>query len=76
MASTATQNPRAGLCTKYSRLTGSKTVTEIAEKVYPSGLTMAEAEDLHKQLLEGTRIFGGIALFAHLLAYVWSPWLH
>jgi light-harvesting protein B-800-850 beta chain len=51
-------------------------VTDDPNKVYPTGLTLAEAEDIHKYLIEGTRIFGGMAVFAHLLAYVWSPWLH
>jgi light-harvesting protein B-800-850 beta chain len=51
-------------------------MTEDPNKVYSSGLTLGEAEDLHKHIIEGTRIFGAMALFAHLLAYVWSPWMH
>jgi light-harvesting protein B-800-850 beta chain len=46
------------------------------EKVYPSGLTMAEAEELHKYLWQGTKIFGAVSLVAHLLTYASSPWLH
>jgi light-harvesting protein B-800-850 beta chain len=45
-------------------------------KVYPTGLTLAEAEELHGHVINGTRIFGGVAVVAHVLAYVYSPWLH
>ncbi len=46
------------------------------DKVYPTGLTFAEAEELHKHIIEGTRAFGVIALFAHFFAAIFSPWLH
>jgi light-harvesting protein B-800-850 beta chain len=45
-------------------------------RVWPSGLTLAEAEELHEHVIEGTRIFGVIAAFAHILAYIYTPWLH
>jgi light-harvesting protein B-800-850 beta chain len=45
-------------------------------KVWPTGLTEAESEDLHRHIIQGTQIFGAIAAFAHLLAYIYSPWLH
>ncbi len=45
-------------------------------KVYPTGLTLAEAEELHSHVINGTRIFGAAAILAHLLAYVLTPWLH
>jgi light-harvesting protein B-800-850 beta chain len=44
-------------------------------KVYPSGLTLAEAEELHGHVINGTRIFGAIAVVAHILSYLLTPWL-
>jgi len=45
-------------------------------KVYPTGLILAEAEELHGHVINGTRIFGAAAVFAHFLAYALTPWLH
>jgi light-harvesting protein B-800-850 beta chain len=45
------------------------------DKVWPTGLTLREAEEVHSYLIDGTRVFGVIALIAHLLVAVTTPWL-
>lgn len=45
-----------------------------ANKVWPTGLTVAEAEELHTYVINGFRIFVGIALVAHVLVYAAHPW--
>lgn len=45
------------------------------DKVWPTGLTLAEAEEVHRHLIDGTRVFGFIALLAHILVFMYTPWL-
>ena len=45
------------------------------DKVWPTGLTLREAEEVHSYLIDGTRVFGVIALIAHILVAVSTPWL-
>jgi light-harvesting protein B-800-850 beta chain len=44
-------------------------------RVWPTGLTLPEAEELHRHVIDGARIFFAIAAFAHILAFAFSPWL-
>ena len=45
------------------------------DKVWLTGLTLKEAEEVHSHLIDGTRVFGVIAVIAHLLVAVSTPWL-
>ncbi|MEN7341802.1 MAG: light-harvesting protein [Pseudomonadota bacterium] len=42
---------------------------------WPTGLTLGEAEELHKHIIDGTRVFFFISASAHVLVAVLTPWL-
>lgn len=45
------------------------------DRVWPTGLTIRESEELHKHVIDGARVFFVISLIAHTLVYMYSPWL-
>jgi len=57
------------------RLGAPQVVSHFSSQASLTGLNMEEAEDLHRNLIQGTQFFGFIAVIAHLLAYIYSPWL-
>lgn len=53
----------------------SKSLSASTTRMTLTGLSIKEAEELHRNLVQGTIFFGMIAVLAHLLAYIYSPWL-
>ena len=40
-----------------------------------TGLSESEAQEFHKYFIQGFGIFTGIAVFAHILVWMWRPWI-
>jgi hypothetical protein len=40
-----------------------------------SGLTDGEAREFHSIFVQSFLIFVGVAVVAHILAWIWRPWL-
>lgn len=47
----------------------------MAEEKSLSGLSEAEAKEFHKMFVISFLIFLAIAITAHVLAWMWRPWL-
>lgn len=44
------------------------------EKKYPSGLTEAEAKEVHGYFVTSFLIFVAVSVAAHVLVWMWRPW--
>lgn len=40
-----------------------------------TGLTDKEAQEFHKIFITSFAVFTAIAVFAHLLVWIWRPWI-
>lgn len=49
-------------------------MSDDTDRVWPTGLTMHEAEEVHRQMIDGTRIFGLLSILAHVLVGIYTPW--
>ncbi len=47
----------------------------MSDRVWPTGLTLKEAEEVHKHIIDGTRVFFFISAIAHFLVFLFTPWL-
>ena len=46
-----------------------------ASNVSLSGLTESEAREVHGLFIQGFMIFTAIAIVAHILVWMWRPWI-
>jgi Antenna complex alpha/beta subunit. len=46
----------------------------MADSPSMSGLTDAEAEELHEIYMNGLVLFTGVTVVAHFLVWLWRPW--
>ena len=49
--------------------------TERGPDPAPTGLSEAEAKEVHSLFMRSFLLFTGVAVVAHILAWLWRPWL-
>jgi light-harvesting complex 1 beta chain len=49
-------------------------VSVMADKESLTGLTDAEAQEVHKYMIQGYIWFVSVAVAAHILVWLWRPW--
>lgn len=47
----------------------------MADEKSMTGLTEAEAQEFHGIFVQSMTMFFGIVIVAHILAWLWRPWL-
>lgn len=47
----------------------------MADKLDLNNLTDEQAKEIHAGFMQYTTIFIGIAVVAHLLTWIWRPWI-
>jgi light-harvesting complex 1 beta chain len=50
-------------------------VISMADNKSLTGLTEEEAQEFHQIFMSSFTAFIGVAVFAHVLAWLWRPWL-
>jgi len=64
-----------GLCAHMAARPNWRIFSMAERKGSVSGLTDEEAQEFHKYWLQGFTGFTAIAVAAHLLVWIWRPWL-
>jgi hypothetical protein len=65
------ENPAAGPAAPVTR----RLVMSSPNTVSLSGLSEGEAQEFHRFYLQGMYMFTAIAIVAHVLVFIWRPWI-
>jgi light-harvesting complex 1 beta chain len=53
----------------------STTTADTARNTSMTGLSEREAQEFHKIFVTSFLVFTGVAILAHLLVWLWRPWI-